>query len=441
MRIILGAVLWLAFAGAGAAQSKLDGQALQAIIVPPLPENASPRPVALTRVKSPLRDDQGVGTYWWGAICIEAHPVSWKDVQSGFSNLKDIFGEELKAAGFKPNIDPGSMFAEAQGTSTDLEVGALLKGVEVSYCENLLNTSGRVRLDVEWQVYSNLRREIVANIQTHEGVQVKSLERKAKRSLDQMAFAANVRALLSDVAFRDVVLAADPQAQTGASAAASQQLITLNNATKGPTKISDAVGAVVAVFAGDAFGSGVLVSADGLVLTNHHVVGGMKTVRIRWSDGFEATGEVLRSDKRRDVALLKLQPRGRQPLAVSRTLPTAGSTAFAIGTPLDPTLQNTVTRGVVSANRIVNGFSFIQADVPVTHGNSGGPLLDERGAVIGLTDWGVPAEEGSTLNFFIPIGDALDFLALKSEVETALPAASTASPAPRAATPARPKRR
>jgi S1-C subfamily serine protease len=62
---------------------------------------------------------------------------------------------------------------------------------------------------------------------------------------------------------------------------------------------------------------------------------------------------------------------------------------------------------------MMEGQSFIQSDTPVTHGNSGGPLLDERGAVVGLSDLGADPSLGSTINFFIPIGDALKVLALK----------------------------
>ena len=85
------------------------------------------------------------------------------------------------------------------------------------------------------------------------------------------------------------------------------------------------------------------------------------------------------------------------------------------GAPLDLKFQSTVTKGIVSANGLYDGFSFIQSDVAVTHGNSGGPLLNEKGAVVGITDWG-QTEDGSRvgLNFFIPIGDALDFLNLKT---------------------------
>ena len=90
-----------------------------------------------------------------------------------------------------------------------------------------------------------------------------------------------------------------------------------------------------------------------------------------------------------------------------------GETVYAIGSPLGEALQNTMTKGIVSANRVQGGQAFIQSDVAVTHGNSGGPLLDEKGRVIGITDWGIGSDSGNlNLNFFIPIGEALKALAL-----------------------------
>ena len=109
-------------------------------------------------------------------------------------------------------------------------------------------------------------------------------------------------------------------------------------------------------------------------------------------------------------------PRGRQPLGLHRAAPQPGDTVFAIGAPIDPKLQNTVTRGVVSANRIMDGFAFIQSDVTVDPGNSGGPLLDEQGRVLGFTDIGIRTAEAPTgLNFFVPIDDALRFLSAEPQ--------------------------
>jgi serine protease Do len=414
MRLFLYALAAVAVAGPAMAQPK-PAPALP--VVASLPFGAVPKPVAFARVKAEMEPNQAVGTFADGLACTGSQPVTWKQVGGSFSNMKELFGEELKAAGFKPDSDPGNMFADQQSTPTDLQVGALFKTVNVSLCNGVMRATNKVSLAIEWQVYSSLRREVLATVETHEGAQqIKAVGAPdVGHNIYQQAFAANVRGLLANETFRKLVTAPDAAIPNAATAAEPLTAIRLVGGATRATPLADAVGSVVSVFAGGGFGSGVLVSSDGYLLTNHHVVGETPQVKIRWSDGFETTGQVIRTDKRRDVALIKTEPRGRTALAINRSAPPVGTKVYAIGTPLDPKLQSTVTSGIVSANRIVDGFSFIQSDTPVTHGNSGGPLLDETGAVVGLTDWGVPADKGSTLNFFIPIGDALDFLALKPD--------------------------
>lgn len=387
----------------------IAGAAFAQATVAPLPAGANPRPVAFARMGSAIRDDQRVGTYWWGAICVEENPVYWADVAKGLTGIKEMFAQELKAAGFRPDVDPNNLFAEASSSGGDLQVGAMVKAVDISVCDNAVNTKGKATFEIEWQIYSTLRREMVATIPSSVSVQQK-ISSKAERNITQEAFVRSVRSLLADERFRTLVLSADPS--TKPSKAADGQ-IQLKAPAAAPVRISDATGSVVAVFAGSAMGSGALVSDDGYFITAQHVVGDAKTVKIRWSDGLESTAEVVRNDKRRDVALLKAESRGRTPLRVDRARLDAGAPVYAIGTPLDPTLQNTVTRGVVSGQRVMNGFTFIQSDVAVTHGNSGGPLLNDKGAVVGLAELVFrPEGENESLNFFVPAGDVLDFLQL-----------------------------
>jgi len=160
-------------------------------------------------------------------------------------------------------------------------------------------------------------------------------------------------------------------------------------------------------------GSGVIFDANGWILTNHHVVGSARTVRVRWPDGTDQPAQVLRVDRARDIALIKADTPPGRPLALKPASPAQGETVFAIGAPLDPSLQGTLTRGIVSANRVIDGQPFIQSDVAITHGNSGGPLLNERGEVVGVAQ-SMIAENGASvsLNLFIPIGDALRALSL-----------------------------
>ena len=183
----------------------------------------------------------------------------------------------------------------------------------------------------------------------------------------------------------------------------------------GPRKIADAVGDVVTIMNDLGSGSGVLLSSDGYVLTDAHVVGDDKQARLRWSDGIETLGEVVRVSKNRDVALIKTDPRGRTPLVIKRGAVTLGQRVYAIGSPKGKDFQDTVSSGIVSADRVLNGLRYIQSDTTVSHGSSGGQLLDETGSVIGLTDLGMQNDGPAGLNLFTPIGDAMDFLALEQQ--------------------------
>lgn len=201
-----------------------------------------------------------------------------------------------------------------------------------------------------------------------------------------------------------------------------QSPIALSGSLKaGSRKIADATGSVVTIMNDIGNGSGFLVSSDGYVLTDAHVVGDDKQARIRWPDGIVTLGEVVRVSKKRDVAILKTNPRDRMPLALRRGPVSPGERVYAIGSPKNQSYEGTVTSGIISADRTVDGLRYVQSDVMVSHGSSGGPLLNEKGEVIGLTDLGFSNEgpagtqEAAGLNLFTPIGDAMDFLALEQK--------------------------
>lgn len=108
-------------------------------------------------------------------------------------------------------------------------------------------------------------------------------------------------------------------------------------------------------------GSGILVSEDGYILTNRHVVGDDTEVRVRWSDGIEALAKVVRVANTRDVAIVKTNPRDWAPLAIKRGAVTPGQRVYAIGSPRGEAFQGTVSSGVVSANRIIDGLHLFRA--------------------------------------------------------------------------------
>lgn len=113
------------------------------------------------------------------------------------------------------------------------------------------------------------------------------------------------------------------------------------------------------------------------------------------------------------LALIKTSAVKPAPLVLRAASPQAGEAVYAIGTPLDAKFQGSVTKGIVSATRVYDGQSFIQSDAVINSGNSGGPLLDENGAVIGVCVSGYEVNGAPAgINLFIPIDDALKALAL-----------------------------
>ena len=164
--------------------------------------------------------------------------------------------------------------------------------------------------------------------------------------------------------------------------------------------------AVVSVGRGNSSGSGVFVRRDGVVLTNAHVVGNARTVVVGLADGRRLSGTVAGADPLLDIAVVRV------PITDAPVAPVGdsdglevGQLAIAIGNPLG--LERTVTTGVVSAiNRSPRGLQqggLIQTDAAISVGNSGGPLIDSRGRVIGINTAILQGPGASGLGFAIPI--------------------------------------
>jgi S1-C subfamily serine protease len=172
--------------------------------------------------------------------------------------------------------------------------------------------------------------------------------------------------------------------------------------------------AVVSVTQPGGSGSGVIIRPDGVIITNAHVVGNRQQVEIGLANGQVLTGRVLGRDPGVDIAIVDVEGRNlpTAPLGNSDEL-NVGQTAIAIGNPL--ALERTVTRGIVSALRRSPGGvgldELIQTDAAVNPGNSGGPLLDSRGRVIGINTLvlrGGADVAAVGLNFAVPINLASD---------------------------------
>lgn len=160
-----------------------------------------------------------------------------------------------------------------------------------------------------------------------------------------------------------------------------------------------------------ALGTGFIVSQDGYILTNNHVVEGAERVTIKLTDGRKFPAQVIGTDKQGDVAVLKIAGSGLPTVKIGNPANSkVGDWVVAIGSPYG--LDNTVTSGIISAKSRTlsedNPMPFIQTDVPVNPGNSGGPLFNLNGEVIGINSMIYSRTGGfQGLSFAIPIDAAM----------------------------------
>lgn len=166
-----------------------------------------------------------------------------------------------------------------------------------------------------------------------------------------------------------------------------------------------------------ALGSGFAIDTRGNIVTNDHVVQGAKTIRVGFSDGRTYPAKVVGTDPSTDIAVLRVQAPASvlHPLQFASSGVEVGDPAYAIGNPFG--LSRTMTAGIVSATgrpiQAPNGLSIpnaIQTDAPINHGNSGGPLLDRFGHVIGINS----QIEGGTVDANVGVGFAIPTATVKS---------------------------
>jgi S1-C subfamily serine protease len=349
-----------------------------------------------------------------------------------------LFGQAAEAAGYKTR-DNGSLFGdEASDTPGLLVAGAIISEYS-EICQfarkaSFLGATSTTRQTIEWEVYDPLVRKVIYKATTQgegQGTGPGGQNTVALMRSGYAAFQAAAHNLMYDSGFHAVATGASDEAAGNSSPAAGPEgtspfampeaagleaSLTIPRSrpsTQPFTKqVEELRKQVVTVFTGLGSGSGFYIS-DTLLLTNQHVVGTGKDVRIKFHSGREIPGRVLATNARRDVAVIRTDTIDAKGLPLHLGDPDVGSQVFVIGSPFGKQFEGTVTSGIVSALRTLRYGRFIQSDIMVNHGNSGGPMFDDKGNVLGITDIGIePEGVPAGLNFFIPIGEALQMLGI-----------------------------
>ncbi len=172
-------------------------------------------------------------------------------------------------------------------------------------------------------------------------------------------------------------------------------------------------------------GSGFIIDVNGTVVTNYHVVKGVHSLKVILQDNYGQRKSydvqtVVKGSEIKDLAILKIKNPYNQKfkyLKIANDLPKKGEVCWAVGTPANPKYMNTVSTGLVSNLDLSNNPKLIQTTAEISHGSSGGPLINKNGEVIGVTSSGDVTEDGTraSINFAIWIGEITNLPTIEKE--------------------------
>ncbi|WP_029896684.1 S1C family serine protease [Desulfohalovibrio reitneri] len=357
-----------------------------------------------------------------GKICNYTYDgaLMWSSGRGHLSGQDDelamLFYETMKREGYNVVGDPSVVFDRGDELgSARYRLAANVDDIQANICNEhgiwagfpLGTTRGEMRLGVEWSVYDARQRRTV--MQTDTIGYSNSTEGRSDGFylLFTEAFEDATVDLANDESFHE--LAGEPPRRVETPDTIS---VCLDGRAKGNFAENNGkyLSSVVTVLANNSHGSGFVISGSGYVLTNSHVVGELEEVTLRFQQGYELPGKVIRNNPVRDVALIKCQAK-LPALPIADGFPKPAQDVFAVGSPMKLAFDTTVTKGVVSAIRkdSSSGGHLIQADVSILGGNSGGPLFNAHGEVVGVSVSGYLDGMGTStsINFFIPIQEAL----------------------------------
>lgn len=354
------------------------------------------------RLDSANSNNVTVGRAFHGRDCEQSVDLLWND---GMLDMKGRKAETLVVERF---TQAGYSLNDEDGGPAELALEAELVKLKVDTC-NVGRERTRAYLKLRWTLKSGGGDELFRGISegTHDGWNTYD-ERSIMKALAKAA-----DNLLGD---RNFVAALDGGRPRAAALVELDEAVSASfgrGAGSGSfrERSTQLLAAAVTVETPRGHGSGVVIDPAGYVLTNAHVVGQERTVRVL-IDGRSVSGRVVRRHGTTDVALIQVPPEGLTPVTVATQEPRPGDPLYVIGTPLSVKLSHTVTQGILSAVRNERGRRLYQTDASINPGNSGGPVFDASGELVALSVAGLFTPQGSSLNvnYLIPVEQALGAL-------------------------------
>ena len=337
------------------------------------------------------------------------------------SELGDIFFDTLTRLGYNIAGDPKDLFnANTSVSSAEYLIAGRVVKMTGNFCSDhdfwyampTNKYSGEMSITVEWSVLNTLTKNIVLNETITGYYKLEKPEKEGITTVFENAFAISTETFAKSVKLRN--LAVGKKIVTTNDNNSKKEIKISQGKSQKEFNINNLKSNIVTIRIGQGHGSGFFIGNNGYILTNAHVVGDSKSVQIITSSGMEIEGQVIRKSKSRDVSLIKVPLKIANSLYLKFEIPDIASDVYAAGTPINEALKTTVTKGIISNIRVDNtsGLKFIQSDASISPGNSGGPLFDKLGNVIGISVAKYNTSSAEGLGLFIPLKDAFSSIKL-----------------------------
>ena len=339
-----------------------------------------------------------------------------KSLDVDADHLKSNVNASLKDLGYTvPSAEGKSVFSV--GSNSRFTIQGEMRDVKYDiYASDQYEVRAhyetRCAVEVTWKLQNQNRQTVFEHKDSGRSVKFE----KGGSAAFEDAFENSLYAFLSS---KEVSTALAKPAGAAATAADDKPTpISVHRATPGKPAtdngVSLAAKSVVIVETADGHGSGCIISNDGFIVTNAHVVGEEETVKVLLADGLTAKGRVVRVNAEMDLALVKIDTDG----LVAFQLPTTsaaeiGADVFAIGTPADKELGQSITKGIISGRRKIEGHTLLQTDVSINGGNSGGALVSRTGQLLGIVNAKLVGRGIEGIGFAIPAEQVTEALQLK----------------------------
>ncbi|MBP6640593.1 MAG: trypsin-like peptidase domain-containing protein [Bacteroidia bacterium] len=271
-----------------------------------------------------------------------------------------------------------------------------------------------VKITLEWQVFDRSTNQVVLK-GTSNGVEKKKYNASEDEGVLVDAYGDALYSFIAQGKLFELIknagtanVVAAEQGDSPTATATTIPTIKLQKFENSPEMVQYSTQSCVTISTDAGHGSGALISEDGYVLTAAHVVDGVNRLAVIFSNGVELEAKVVAIDNQYDIALLKTPGSKYKALPLGQGLTAGlGEEVITIGTPGDIELGQSISKGILSGKRKQDDIVYLQTDVAVSPGNSGGPLMNSKGQIIGVIQRKLLGQGIEGVGFALPIETAL----------------------------------